>query len=147
MIIVRQNKLTDDIIDNNNNNNKNKYILLVDDDKDTIFTFDLYLKSIGYTLVSFVNPVEALDYFNNTFADCSLVITDFGMPKMSGIDLIKKIREKDQNYTKIILISATIKGNIFTDYNDELSNLRVNKMLEKPMSLEILKNAIRTLIE
>jgi response regulator RpfG family c-di-GMP phosphodiesterase len=69
------------------------------------------------------------------------------MPKMSGIDLIKKIREKDQNYTKIILISATIKGNIFTDYNDELSNLRVNKMLEKPMSLEILKNAIRTLIE
>ena len=48
MIIVRQNKLTGDILDNNNNN-KNKYILLVDDDKDTIFTFDLYLKSIGYT--------------------------------------------------------------------------------------------------
>ena len=43
MIIVRQNKLTDDITDinNNNNNNKNKYILLVDDDKDTIYTFDL----------------------------------------------------------------------------------------------------------
>ena len=36
---------------------------------------------------------------------------------MSGIDLIKKIREKDQNYTKkIILISATIKGNILTDF-------------------------------
>ena len=148
MIIVRQNKLTDNSIDNNNNNNKNRYILLVDDDKDTIFTFDLYLKSIGYTIVSFVNPVEALDYFNKNFADCSLVITDFGMPKMPGIDLIKKIREKDQNYTKkIILISATIKGNILTDYNDELSNLRVNKMLEKPLSLEILKNAIRTLIE
>jgi two-component system, sensor histidine kinase ChiS len=145
MIIVRQNKLTDDIIDNNNNN---KYILLVDDDKDTIFTFDLYLKSIGYTIVSFVNPVEALDYFNKNFTNCSLVITDFGMPKMSGIDLIKKIREKDQNYTKkIILISATIKGNILTDYYDELSNLKVNKMLEKPMSLEILKNTIRTLIE
>jgi CheY-like chemotaxis protein len=110
MIIVRQNKLTDDIIDNNNNN---KYILLVDDDKDTIFTFDLYLKSIGYTIVSFVNPVEALDYFNKNFADCSLVITDYGMPQMSGIDFIKKIREKDQNYTKkIILISATTKGNI-----------------------------------
>jgi CheY-like chemotaxis protein len=80
MIIVRQNKLTYDIIDNNNNNN-NKYILLVDDDQDTIFTLDLYLKSIGYTIVSFVNPVEALDYFNKNFADCSLVITDFGMHK------------------------------------------------------------------
>jgi CheY-like chemotaxis protein len=146
MVIVRQNKLTDDIIDNNNNNNK--YILLVDDDKDTIFTFNLYLKSIGYTIFSFVNPVEALDYFNKNFADCSLVITDYGMPQMSGIDLIKKIREKDQTYTKkIILISATIKGNILTDYYDELSKLKVNKILEKPMSLEILKNAIRTLIE
>jgi CheY-like chemotaxis protein len=152
MIIVRQNKLTDNSIDNNNynkNNNNNKYILLVDDDNDTIFTFDLYLKSIGYTIVSFINPVEALDYFNKKFADCSLVITDYGMPQMSGIDLIKKIRERDQNYTKkIILISATIKGDILTDYYDELStNLKVNKILEKPMSLEILKNEIKTLIE
>jgi len=145
LIIVRQNKLTDDIIENNNNN---KYILLVDDDKDTIFTVDLYLKSIGYTIFSFVDPVKALDYFNKNFADCSLVITDYGMPQMSGIDLIKKIREKDQYYTKkIILISATIKGDILTDYYDELSNLRVNKILEKPMSLEILRNEIRTLIE
>jgi CheY-like chemotaxis protein len=136
--------VTDDII----NNNKNKYILLVDDDKDTLFTFELYLKSIGYKIVSFVNPVEALDYFNKNFADCSLVITDYGMPQMSGIDLIKKIRETDQNYRrKIIVISATIKGNILKDYYDELSNLKVNKILEKPMSLEILKNEIRTLIE
>jgi CheY-like chemotaxis protein len=133
---------------NNNNNNNNKYILLVDDDKDTVFTFELYLKSLEYTVISFVNPVEALDYFNKNFADCSLVITDYGMPQMSGIDLIKKIREKDQNYTKkIILISATIKGNILNDYYDELSNLKVNKILEKPLSIEILKNEIKTLME
>ena len=106
------------------------------------------MKSIGYTIVSFVNPVEALDYINKNYADCSLVITDYGMPQMSGIDLIKKIREKDQDYEKkIILISATIKGNILKDYYDELSNLKVNKILEKPMSLERLKNEIRTVIE
>ena len=144
MIIVRQNKLTVDIIEKNNNN---KYILLVDDDKDTIFTFDLYLKSIGYTIFSFVNPVEALDYFNKNFDDCSLVITDYGMPQMSGIDFMKKIREKDEYYTKkIILISATIKGDIIKYYYDELSNLRVNKILEKPMSLEELKNEVKKLI-
>jgi CheY-like chemotaxis protein len=58
----------------------------------------MYLKSIGYTIVSFVNPVEPLDYFNKKFADCTLIITDYGMPQMSGIDLIKKIREKDEDY-------------------------------------------------
>ena len=80
------------------NNNNNKYILLVDDDKDTVFTFDLYLKSIGYTTVSFVNPVEALNYFNKNFTRCVLVITDYAMSQMSGVDLIQKLREKDQDY-------------------------------------------------
>src|ERR671910_3036555 len=137
MIIVRQNKRTDDIIDNNNNSNK--YILLVDDDQDTIFTFDLYLKSIGYSTVSFVNPVEALDYFNKNFTNCILVIIDYGMPLMSGLDLIKKIRETDRNYRiKIIVISATVKNDII-NYNDKFLNLEIDKFLEKPLSLEELK--------
>jgi len=55
------------------------------------------LKSIGYPTVSFVNPVEALNYFNKNFTKCALVITDYAMPEMSGLDLIKKIREKDRN--------------------------------------------------
>lgn len=42
------------------------------------------------------------------------------MPQMLGFDLIKKIREIDQNYDrKIILISATIKDNFTVNYYDE----------------------------
>ena len=129
-----------------NNNNNNKYILLVDDDKDTVFTFDIYLKSIGYTTVSFVNPVEALNYFNKNVTNCTLIITDYGMPQMSGFDLIKKIREEDQNYRiKIIVISATIK-NKNINYNDKFLEFKVDKFLEKPLSLEKLKNEIKMLI-
>lgn len=125
------------------NNNNNKYILLVDDDKDTVFTFDIYLKSIGYTTVSFVNPVEALNYFNKNVTNSTLIITDYGMPQMSGFDLIKKIREEDQNYRiKIIVISATIKNNNI-NYNDKFLEFKVDKFLEKPLSLEKLKNEIK----
>jgi CheY-like chemotaxis protein len=128
------------------NNNNNKYILLVDDDKDTVFTFDIYLKSIGYTTVSFVNPVEALNYFNKNVTNCALVITDYGMPQMSGFDLIKKIREEDQNYRiKIIVISATIKNHNI-NYNDKFLEFKVDKFLEKPLSLEKLKNEIKMVI-
>ena len=77
-----------------NNNNNNKYILVVDDDNDTVYTFHLYLKSLGYSTNSFVNPVEALNYFKKNFTKCALVITDYAMPQMSGLDFIKKIREK-----------------------------------------------------
>ena len=128
-----------------NNNNNNKYILLVDDDKDTVFTFDIYLKSIGYTTVSFVNPVEALNYFNKNVTNCTLIITDYGMPQMSGFDLIKKIREEDQNYRiKIIVISATIKNNNI-NYNDKFLEFKVEKFLEKPLSLEKLKNEMQSM--
>ena len=131
----------------NNNNNNNKYILLVDDDKDTVYTFDIYLKSIGYPTVSFVNPVEALNYFNKNFTRCALVITDYAMGQMSGVDLIQKLREKDQDYKiKIIVISATIKNNIM-NYNDKFLELKVDKFLEKPIPLEKLKNEIKMLIK
>ena len=128
------------------NDNSNKYILLVDDDKDIVYTFDMYLKSIGYTIVSFINPVEALNYFNKNFTNCILVITDYGMPQMSGLDLIKKIREIDRNNRiKTIVISATIKNNI-VNYNDKFLNLSVDNFLEKPISLEELKNEIKKLM-
>jgi CheY-like chemotaxis protein len=120
---------------------------LVDDCKDTLFTFDLYLKSIvGYTTVSFVNPVEALEYFNKNISNCILVITDYGMPHMSGLDLIEKIREKDQDYKiKIIIISATVKNDIINS-NDKFLKLKVDKFLEKPIPLDKLKDEIKMLI-
>jgi len=69
------------------------------------------------------------------------------MPQMSGVDLIQKLREKDQDYKiKIIVISATIKNNIM-NYNDKFLELKVDKFLEKPIPLEKLKNEIKMLIE
>ena len=63
------------------------------------------------------------------------------------IDLIEKIREKDRNYKiNIIVISATIKNNII-NYNDKFLELKVDKFLEKPLSLEKLKDEIKILIK
>ncbi len=131
-----------------NNINNNKYILLVDDEKDILFTFEIYLKSIGYSTVSFDNPVEALNYFNfnKNFANCILVITDYGMSQMTGLDLIKKIREIDgTDKIKTIVISATIKNDLVY-FNDKFLNLKVDKFLEKPLPLEKLKEENSELI-
>jgi CheY-like chemotaxis protein len=103
------------------------------------------LKSIGYQTISFTSPVEALEYFNKNFTNYIMVITDYGMPQMSGLDLIEKIREKNQNYKiKIILISATIKNNIINSH-DKFLKLKVDEFLEKPISLDKLKNEIKML--
>ena len=68
------------------------------------------------------------------------------MSQMSGLDLIQKIRETDRNYKiKTIIISATVKTNILND-NDKFLNLKIDKFLEKPLSLEELKNEVKKLI-
>jgi CheY-like chemotaxis protein len=70
------------------------------------------------------------------------------MPQISGLDLIQMIREKDHNYIiKIILISANIKDTFITNYSDKLSDLKIDKFLEKPLSLNKLKDEIKMLIE
>jgi YesN/AraC family two-component response regulator len=67
------------------------------------------------------------------------------MPQMSGIDLIKKIREKDTADYKIktIIISAFIKDNLPYDKSYILT---VDKILEKPVYLDRLKKVIQELI-
>jgi DNA-binding response OmpR family regulator len=65
----------------------------VDDEKDILELFTEYLSSNGFNIVSFQNPKAALNYFYHNESNCSIVITDYKMPQMSGIDLIKKIRK------------------------------------------------------
>jgi response regulator RpfG family c-di-GMP phosphodiesterase len=102
------------------------------------------LTSIWYRIVSFINFVEALYYFNKNFTDCILVITDYSIPQISG-DLIKKI--KDLKYRiKILVIGATINNNIIDCNNDELSELKANKILEKPVYLDRLKKVVQELL-
>ncbi|HYJ01042.1 MAG TPA: response regulator [Nitrososphaeraceae archaeon] len=125
-------------------NNNDFYILLVDDEKDILDLFSEYLTSNGFKTISFDNPVKAIKYFYQNPNNCSLVITDYKMPQMSGIDLIKKIKEKDTNYKiKTIIISAFIKDNIPYDKSYITT---VDKILEKPIYLDRLKNEVQELI-
>ncbi len=125
-------------------NNNDFYILLVDDEKDILDLFSEYLSSNGFNTISFQNPLEALNYFYQNPNYCSLVIADYKMPQMSGIDLIKKIQEKDTDYKiKTIIISAFIKDNL--PYDKSYITM-IDKILEKPVYLDRLKNEIQELI-
>jgi CheY-like chemotaxis protein len=130
----------------NNNNNNNKYILLVDDEKDILFLYREWLKSDGYQIVSFDNPIEALNYLNknDNISNCSLVITDYKMPQISGLDLIKKIREKDSSNSNIktMIVSAYVKDDLLKD-NSYMKS--IDKIIEKPVDVDTLKKEVANL--
>ena len=132
---------------NNNNKNNNKYVLLVDDEKDILFLYSECLKSDGYQTISFDNPIEALNYLNknDNISNCSLVITDYKMPQMSGLDLVKKIREKDsKSKIKTMLVSAYLKNDLL---KDNVDMKKIDKIIEKPIDIDKLKNEVTELIK
>ena len=125
-------------------NTINKYILLVDDEKDILELYTEYLTSNGLKVISFSDPMEALNYLHGNLNNCSLVITDYQMDQMSGFDFIKNIRGIDVNFIiKIIVITAYIKNNLLIDKSN---NLRIDKIIEKPILLEKLKDEVKMLL-
>jgi signal transduction histidine kinase/CheY-like chemotaxis protein len=69
-------------------------ILLVDDHKDTVRTLNLLLTRLGYAVESAESVNEALAAANKSHFD--LLVSDIGLPDGSGLDLMRRIREKQQ---------------------------------------------------
>ena len=125
-------------------NNDYPYILLVDDEKDILDLFSEYLSFNGFNTISFQNPIEALNYFYQNITNCYLVIADYKMPQISGIDFIRKIKEKDTDCKiKTMIISAFIKDNL---PNDKSYIATIDRILEKPVYLERLNKEVQELI-
>jgi CheY-like chemotaxis protein len=127
--------------------NSKKIILLLDDEQDILTLFQDSLESWGYQTISFTNPIDALTYIdtNNNISKCSLIITDYRMPQMNGIDFLRKVRKKADATLKIMLISAFLKSGFTLQEN--LDDLKINKIMEKPLSLPLLKEEVQKLLD
>jgi len=68
-------------------------ILLVDDDIAVAQTLEAILISLGYKADVYLDSVEALECFQRGEQHYDLLLTDLTMPGMSGIELIRNIRE------------------------------------------------------
>lgn len=81
-----------------------KRILIVDDNKMGLSARRSVLEAVGHTVTTAPSGVEALELFN-AGGHFDLVVTDFKMPKMTGVELIAEIR-KITPTLPIILISG-----------------------------------------
>jgi CheY-like chemotaxis protein len=84
---------------------KEKRILLVDDEPDFIQLMKFWLESKGYSVVTAGDGENAVDLAKKEELD--IILIDLRMPKMDGVEAIKKIREFDKNIP-IIVISAYV---------------------------------------
>ena len=126
----------------NSSTEPSNYILVAEDDQDVAFLITEMLKEEGYEYVWAQDGQEALEIMDKQMPN--LLITDIMMPRMDGIDLIKKIREEDdKRHLPIIVVSAR------TEDADRLIGLEAGAevYLGKPFNSEELMLRVRKLLE
>ncbi|MCG8611871.1 MAG: response regulator, partial [Pseudomonadales bacterium] len=108
-------------------------ILLVDDVPVTRMVLDKMLRSFGFKVTTLDNPAEAwglLQSENEMAFD--LLVTDWSMPGMSGLELIDLVKRNPKlKHLPIVLISAFDKDGRLAE---EVSPERVSAFLTKPVS-------------
>ncbi len=115
-------------------------ILFVDDDKQILEIIELYLKRHGYEITTSNNGFEALDLISK--GSFSLVFTDLIMPEISGLDLLKSVKQINPDIDVIIVTGyGTIESAI------EALKLGGYDYLQKPINFERLKILIDRIVE
>lgn len=108
-----------------------KTILITDDFKNTRHVVRMILEKNGYTILEAENGKDALRYFNGDTID--LLITDYNMPEMNGLELVKAVK-KIRNYRFIPIFLLTTE----TDEKKkrEVLNTGITGWIRKPFNFD-----------
>jgi DNA-binding NtrC family response regulator len=115
-------------------------ILIIDDDEDILNLFSDFLKKEGYGVTSFLEPSKALEEIHRRPQRYSIIITDVRMPGISGIELIRRVCKINKGI-KVIIISA------FELNGEDLSNIRYDNFMEKPVHMHYLAQTIKRILK
>lgn len=121
----------------------NETILVVDDDEDILELIERHLSNKGYEVLTAYDGEQALPLLEKVKFD--LVITDLKMPRMDGMELLRRVKEKDPNIEVVILtghgtmdsvVEALRDGGAFDYLQKPLHNIKqlsfvTNKALER----------------
>lgn len=121
---------------------KDYNIVVVDDEELVTSNLAILLKMEGYQSANIFNsPLEALEYMQNNRVD--LVISDFFMPEMNGIQLLRKTRELNPGAVLILLTGYADKESAIKAINE----IGLYRYIEKPWDNDDLLLCIRNGLE
>src|SRR5690349_24388340 len=90
---------------------KKPLIFLVDDQPMLLDLAEISLQGGDYSLKKFLDPEEALDSFLKARVKPDLLITDYALGKMNGLELIERCKAAKPDL-KTILVSGTAGAEI-----------------------------------
>jgi DNA-binding response OmpR family regulator len=110
-------------------------VLVVDDDEEIRALIQRALQAQGYQVAVAERAAAALELLRGSSFD--LLVTDLGMPGMSGWDLVRSVRAEDAQ-VGIVLLSGWGQAAV-----EEISRAElVDYALDKPFPIETLKRCV-----
>ncbi len=117
-------------------------IVVVDDEKIVTSAFSTLLKVEGFSDVNLFNsPKDAINFLKNNKPD--LVISDFLMPEMNGLEFLREVKELYPEVSKILLTGYADKENAIRAINE----IGLYRYIEKPWNNDDLIINIKNGIE
>ncbi|HEY5043348.1 MAG TPA: response regulator [Verrucomicrobiae bacterium] len=113
-------------------------VFVVDDEPMLLELAAVILKPLGCEVRTFRDPEMALKEF--AAVRPAVVITDYAMGRMSGMDLIRECRRLNPGQ-KMVLVSGTVDEHVFAD-----AAVKPDRFLSKPYQIQELTDCIRELI-
>jgi len=122
-------------------------ILVVDDEKDMQTLFEQrFRKEIRDHQMDFAfanSGEEALGYLSHHVHEAVLILSDINMPGMSGLELLKEIKDKYDHPPPIVMM-ITAYGDP-ENYNQAIK-LGADDFLTKPIDFPALKEKLKNLV-
>lgn len=112
-------------------------LLILDDDRNVLNALIQLLRNEGYNILTATDPDQAFKLLARHRT--GLIISDLRMPRMSGIEFLKRCRQLHPEAARIILSAADDREAVMASINE----VAVYKFINKPWNDAALRNAVR----
>jgi two-component system chemotaxis response regulator CheY len=109
--------------------------LVVDDSRAVRMILARTLREIGYEVCEASNGREALKVIEAEKAELTLVLTDWNMPEINGLDLVKLVRQ-DPQLSSLVMVMVTTETEL--DQMAAALEAGANEYVMKPFTKDIL---------
>ena len=117
-------------------------ILLAEDEDQIRYVAKTFLEIFGFTVLEAVNGKEALDLYQKSASDISLVLTDIGMPVMDGYALFNALKQLKP--TLPIIISSGFDD---ADVTSRIGHDDIAGLINKPYTPDKLSKVLKSVLE